>query len=61
MSQETKVYKIKGSNREELEVTLLLGTDPQIQSVCGGKFFYISLTRIQCQMLINNGFEVGKK
>lgn len=59
MSDETKIYRIRGSHKDEYRIRALLGVDPQIHSGGGGKgTFCLYLTACQRQMLINNGIHV---
>jgi hypothetical protein len=58
----TKVYKIRGSHRNEHQIKALLGFDPDIHSGNAGKgAFCAHLTDEQHAMLTAEGFKVGKK
>jgi len=59
---ETKVYKIRGSHRDERRIKALLGFDPQIHSGFAGRgAFCAHLTEENKELLIKNGIKVNKK
>jgi hypothetical protein len=59
---ETKVYRIRGSHRDERNIKSLLGFDPQIHNGGSGLgAFCAYLTEEQHKLLTDEGFKVGKK
>lgn len=59
---ETKVYKIRGSHRDERNIKSLLGFDPGIHSGMAGKgAFCAVLTAENYNLLVSEGFKVNKK
>jgi len=62
LAKTKRVYKIRGSHRDERKIKGLLGFDPDIHSGMAGKgAFCAKLTDAEKQLLIDNGFKVNKK
>lgn len=59
---ETKVYKIRGSHRDERRIRQILGHDPDIHSGLAGRgAFCAHLTEKEHKLLLSHEYKVSKK
>lgn len=62
MADETHVYKVRGSHRDERRIRALLGFDPDIHSGMAGKgAFCVRLSNAHRDFLIAEGLKINKK